>query len=360
LIGIRVFRDNPAEAARIANAIAEAYRDFRVEQGRARAGAGARTIKAQLDAQESKVKQAEAELEKIRKQLRTSEEDSQSPDGARLVNALSAQRLEAMRVDAERVLVGKQDLLAALKSKSPEALRASLPTAVNPPDYLLIEFLGQLSFAEQQLAKLQKDLGPEHTQVLRAKAQFAEVNRKIDERIAGILAGLEASTASAKAQLESLSEAVDKARAEELRLQETHRPFYDKKRELEELIRFRNILRLKLLSEEADLTLPSSGPVEIVDRAVPALHPSRPNKPLNIALGTLAGALLSLLAGGLTLAFPSRGFRTTVLALAGLPLACRRRVVAGCVAFPSSAWQPTGSARYHASTDQPRRDPLSP
>jgi len=40
-----------------------------------------------------------------------------------------------------------------------------------------------------------------------------------------------------------------------------------------------------------------SGPVEIVDMAVPGLRPVRPNKPLNIALGILAGMLLGLVAG---------------------------------------------------------------
>ncbi len=37
--------------------------------------------------------------------------------------------------------------------------------------------------------------------------------------------------------------------------------------------------------------------VEIVDQAVPSLRPVRPNKPLNIALGIAAGALLALAAG---------------------------------------------------------------
>jgi len=44
----------------------------------------------------------------------------------------------------------------------------------------------------------------------------------------------------------------------------------------------------------------SLGPlrVEIVDRALPALSPSRPNKPLNLAVGALLGLLLGTVAGG--------------------------------------------------------------
>ncbi len=40
------------------------------------------------------------------------------------------------------------------------------------------------------------------------------------------------------------------------------------------------------------------GRSEIIDLALPALKPSRPNKPLNLALGALVGAFLGVLAGG--------------------------------------------------------------
>jgi capsular polysaccharide biosynthesis protein len=37
--------------------------------------------------------------------------------------------------------------------------------------------------------------------------------------------------------------------------------------------------------------------VEIIDVAVPGLRPVRPNRPLNISLGVIGGALLALVAG---------------------------------------------------------------
>lgn len=41
-----------------------------------------------------------------------------------------------------------------------------------------------------------------------------------------------------------------------------------------------------------------SGAIRIVDRAVPPLRPSRPNKPLNLALGAVVGIFLGTMAGG--------------------------------------------------------------
>jgi uncharacterized protein involved in exopolysaccharide biosynthesis len=40
------------------------------------------------------------------------------------------------------------------------------------------------------------------------------------------------------------------------------------------------------------------GPIRIIDKATPPLRPSRPNKPLNLALGAVVGIVLGTMAGG--------------------------------------------------------------
>jgi uncharacterized protein involved in exopolysaccharide biosynthesis len=76
----------------------------------------------------------------------------------------------------------------------------------------------------------------------------------------------------------------------------SERPYWDKRRELDELLRSRAILEAELKMEE-QINRMSPSLVEIVDRAVPPFRPARPNKPLNIALGMIAGAVLGLFAG---------------------------------------------------------------
>jgi uncharacterized protein involved in exopolysaccharide biosynthesis len=53
------------------------------------------------------------------------------------------------------------------------------------------------------------------------------------------------------------------------------------------------------------------GSIRIVDQAVPPLRPSRPNKPLNLALGAVVGIFLGTMAGGvgakLAVGFDGRG-----------------------------------------------------
>src|SRR5206468_4572828 len=72
------------------------------------------------------------------------------------------------------------------------------------------------------------------------------------------------------------------------------RPFYEAKRSLEELTRFRQILNMKIASEKIDVDLPKTAMVEIIDQARPGLRPVRPNKPLNIALGIIIGLVVGV------------------------------------------------------------------
>jgi capsular polysaccharide biosynthesis protein/predicted Ser/Thr protein kinase len=74
------------------------------------------------------------------------------------------------------------------------------------------------------------------------------------------------------------------------------RPYWNKRRELEDLLRYRSTLSQELLAVE-DGRLSAARLVEIVDRAMPPWRPARPNRPLNIAMGMLTGGALGMFAG---------------------------------------------------------------
>jgi succinoglycan biosynthesis transport protein ExoP len=294
LIAIRVFNDKPDEAALIANQIAIEYQKHRLDQRMQMSMRGIKTLEDQFADQDKQIGVLQKQLEVLRTELGITEEDSATLGASRLTEIQKVQRLEAMQIEADGVVIRKEKLLNQLNSKTSAELRNALPTALDQPDPLLNELLGQLSFADQQLAKHKKDYGPEHSEVLRVQAQVSELDKKIDERIKGILTGLQDSATAARAQAESLGQQVAAAKKKEIELTTRSRPFYDKKRELEEMIRFRNILSLKMMTEKADVNLPKTAVVEIVDTATPALKPVRPNKPLNIALGIVVGLVVGI------------------------------------------------------------------
>jgi uncharacterized protein involved in exopolysaccharide biosynthesis len=59
-------------------------------------------------------------------------------------------------------------------------------------------------------------------------------------------------------------------------------------------VNLRKTVLMKIASVKIDLALPRASLVEITDKAEPGLRPVRPNKPLNLTLGVLIGAVLAL------------------------------------------------------------------
>jgi capsular polysaccharide biosynthesis protein len=85
-------------------------------------------------------------------------------------------------------------------------------------------------------------------------------------------------------------------------------PSWDKKRDLDQLVRFHKLLATKVEAVKLDGKIPKALPVEIIDSAAPGFMPVRPNKPLNITLGAIAGIFLASVAGAISafVAFPNR------------------------------------------------------
>jgi hypothetical protein len=75
LVEIRAKSDNSEEAAKIANAVAEAYRNYRLDQRRQLTMGGFRALEERFEEQEKKVQQDQAEVDRLRKELEVSESD---------------------------------------------------------------------------------------------------------------------------------------------------------------------------------------------------------------------------------------------------------------------------------------------
>src|SRR5207249_3754668 len=151
-----------------------------------------------------------------------------------------------------------------------------LPTAVQ--DSFLGTLLEQLNIAEQNLIIKTNDFGPQHSEILKLNAAIADLKTKITKRVDGILASLTVRVAALKASFEALENEVHSAKTNDIFKAHESQPYYDAKRQLEQLQRFGQILNMKIAAEKIDVSLPKSAMVEIIEQAQPGLHPVRPNK----------------------------------------------------------------------------------
>jgi polysaccharide biosynthesis transport protein len=296
LIEIRVFSEKPKEAADIANALADAYKSHRQQQRMQLSRGGIKALEERFQEQESKVRAAQTNVDRLRKELNISDAMASADGPSPLMTADTLRRIEGMRIESQAEYVRQQTLLNRLKELKkelgPEGLAQAIPTAA--PDPALSSLLEQLVMAEQKLVTLQKEYGSDHVEVLKITASAKDLHSKITNRVDGIILGLEARVDSLKTSLDDLVKEVGKATTNDIATATQSRPYFEAKRSLDELQRFRQILDLKIAAEKIDVELPKTMMVEIVDTAKPGLRPVRPNKPLNIALGIIIGLVVGI------------------------------------------------------------------
>jgi capsular exopolysaccharide synthesis family protein len=297
LIEIRVFSEKPDEAARLANMIAEVYRQHRQAEREELSKGGIKVLEEKFKEQATKVNKAMSEVETLRADLQIPDamayEDAPSP----LMSAETLRKIEGLRIEGQAELARQETVLDGLKDLQKEQdgvykLAQILPTAAQ--DMLLSSLLQEQSTAQQRLIAVQKELGESHVEVIKAKSACDDLDTKIKSRVAGIMSGLELRVAALKKSVADLEGEVAKATRIDITNAARSRPYFEKKRELHDLEQFQKILNMKIASENIDVALPKSLMVKIEDRAYSNPKPVRPNKPLNIALGIIIGLVVGI------------------------------------------------------------------
>jgi polysaccharide biosynthesis transport protein len=328
LIEIRVSSEDAKEAAKIANSIAETYRKHRVEQRIQLTKGGIDVLKEQVEEQNKKIEDAQKYVDDMRERLKIPDALSAGDMPTMLLTAETLRKVEGIRIEAQMEYVRQDTLLKKLKELKTEELAQALPTAAQ--DSILTSLLEQLNSAGQKLAAAKREYGADHAEVRKASATVEDLHTNVKSRVYGIMVGLEAKVQSLKEGLDKIQVEVNKATKTDIDQATKSRPYFEAKRKVEELQRFANVLNMKVSSEKTDLVLPKTSMVEIVDHAVPAMRPFRPNKSLNIAIGLGVGGVLGLSLSGYVYLLQVSSFRRTKREAARLLL---RRVAYTCIAI---------------------------
>lgn len=296
LIDITVYSGDRDEAAQLANGIAEAYREYRISLNTEHTTNGISVLESGFQTEADQIQAMQTNVDFLRKNLNIVDFDPNSVGPSPTLSQADLQRYNDQKIERESTYVQDEKKYTELKGYDKDKLRNVLPTI--SPDVALSDLLSNLHLSEQKLVQMTNDLGLENPQVINLQSLIDKLNTQIDDRVDGIMAGLDSQLQSEKASLDVLTatvqDAVDKDRAEAERGQ----PYWEAKQKLENMREFHKLLQAKIASDKLDLTLPTTSMVEIIDLAKPVRDPVRPNKTLNIILGIVIG-----LAVGVGLAF---------------------------------------------------------
>jgi len=290
IIELRAYDRKPTKAQEIAQALASEYQNHRSNLQKDRVKKGIESLKTRMEEINTEITSMQSDVDRFRTELGIS--DAAGEESYSIIEPEIVRRYEVELITAKGVLTTQSSLLDGLKGQSPEELRASILTA-HPDaqlDALTREFhTGQITLANQSI-----DLGDEHPRIKGLKKVVATLEGQINDRIKGILAGLELRVQSSKAQVEQLQRDVEDAKKRESDMREQGREYFNAKRELANTTRIRDTILLRVMQEEVDLELPKESTVEIIDDADLPIRAVRPNIPLNISLGVVVGLILGV------------------------------------------------------------------
>ena len=291
LIAITIYSDDPKEAAQIANAEAESYRSYRMNTQKGYVSAGLQALQDQYDAEQRQIELVQSNVDELRKNLGIV--DSVGPGiYTQPMNEEALHQLDEQRIDYEKTYIEAVTQLSDLKPYTTKQLRDVLPSLF--PDPTLQGELDKLHEAEGSYAVHTNDYSLTNIVVLRIQSAIVTLNEQIDDRVAGLMAGISARVDAEKAVRDDIVRQVDEAKKKNLADSAKNQPYYDAKRDLDQLTEQHRLLYLRMDAQKVDSTIPENSMVQIVDYAEPGKAPVKPNKPVNIALGLIFGLIMGV------------------------------------------------------------------
>jgi len=296
LIEVFVMDEKPSKAADIANEIARIFESERLEVKRDQTMRGVRTLEDEIKLQYAKLKKAQDQVERLRKELNV---PNVKVDDLRITQL--EQQLTSARIEAG----GKATRMDELKKLTPLQLRNTIATIISDPN--VQRLLQELTDAELQLEVLKEDYGPDHPRARTAIASRDKLQEQLDGRLEGVMRSFEVDYKIAQQHVDDLQKQLDGAKSVSLTLEsDAFRPFRNAQREEDMEIRLYEQLKSRFQQVMVELQVPRS-PVEVIDFAVADPRPVEPNLWRNMAIGVIFGLLF-----GMGMAFFIEFFDTSI------------------------------------------------
>lgn len=310
LIEIVCFSTDPQEAALIANTVAQAYEDYRMNEIKRKSESGLKALEEEVEKQKREVEIADEKVKKLRRELNIDTFGPARSAQAQTLQDITLQRKDEMLSMARSDALARKVRLEKVKDLTIEQLETVLPS-LGLEDATITTLKQNYLNSQTFLEQLRKEgLGESHPRMQAAVATMNKYRYQLNKLIAGIRQGLEIDLRVAEARVESLTAELELLREESRQgKSEKLAPYEEALRELETQQSLLEIILARFKQETVDSSI-GVQPVTIVSAAEPGVKPVKPNVPLNVALSAVVGLVL-----GVSLAFFIEYLDTSVKSL---------------------------------------------
>jgi capsular exopolysaccharide synthesis family protein len=284
LIRIIVRRDDPDEAARIANEVAQVYRDSRLEIAGREMRTALDSIDQALKEQQERVAEAEESVQEIREEFGLAVVGG---EGNYEISEIRMQQLEADSLAAQQEMMEKEGVLKILEGIGDEDLSDRVAGLTTDP--LIMGIIQEIKDYEVQLSALSANYGSNHPEVMRFRNQKNKAEEVLKQYLQATRNRLQTEYDVAKSRYENTSALLENVKEETIKVQgKEYQPFRKALADLENERYIYNQLNAKLRQEIITLNVPRN-PVEIIDTAEPNRRPVSPNLFMNVLLSIFVG-----------------------------------------------------------------------
>jgi capsular exopolysaccharide synthesis family protein len=292
LINITAYSGDKNEAATLANALAQAYHDYRLERHSLTTSGGIKVLEDKYQVEEEEIQDSHTNVDALRKELNIVDFDPNSFVPTATLTQEQLREYHDSMMQGETRYMRLKEQLDQLKSLSKDQLMDVLPTVSQ--DGALSGLLDKLHESKQNYVTLTNAYSPANPDVIRILSLIDELNREIDDRVTGIMIGMDNNLNTEKTALDTLSNQVASATQKDQEEAVRGQPYWEEKRKLANIIDFHKLLAARIESEKIDLAIPKTSAVLITTIAEPGKDPVKPNKTLNITLGVIFGLIVGV------------------------------------------------------------------
>jgi exopolysaccharide transport family protein len=290
VMSLQFTSENPAKAAKIANALADTYV---VDQ-----------LEAKFDATKKANEWLSSRLQTLRQQVEASEravEIYRNQNGLQNVDGVTINDQQLSELNAQLILAKTNLAEKQAKYQRARQILAAGGSIESVADVVQSQTISTLRGKEADLARQQADLsskyGPRHPAILNIDAQRKDIQRQIYSEVQRIVGSIQNEAVIAQSRVDSLQKSLDdlKGTSNEnnqafVQMRELQRESDANKAVYESFLN-----RFKETSQQGDLQTPDS---RVISAATSPLYPSYPRKSL---IGAMALVLFGMLGVGVAL-----------------------------------------------------------